>query len=152
MPTFVMGDHQIEGSYTAEEAMELLTWLASREEAREQLRTLLDVKHFHVFGYDRQCACGLAEVDYMAKQREDDENICPLARAQAVQSPSEFFEQLMRTWKKRAVRGAAATREGYPATHSLAADTRREYLYKDTQRYGESINSMIHGYESNIHF
>ena len=152
MPTFVMGDQQIEGSYTAEEALELLTRLAGMEEAREQARTLRDVRHFHVFGRDRQCACGLAEVDYMENQRADDENICPLARAQAVQSPADFLEQLMRTWRKRAVAGPGDTRKGYPVPHSLAADTRREYLYKDTQRYGEAINSMIHGYESDIHF
>lgn len=58
-------------------------------------RTLEEVNHFHNFGRDRVCACGMREVHYIYRQRDNDETlICPLVKARPVETAAEFAERL----------------------------------------------------------
>lgn len=149
MPTFSMGGDTIEGYYTVEEATAQLQQISQLRETSEAAKTLRDVKHLHVFGYQRQCECGMTELEYVATCRDSGEDLCPLAKAKAVQTPAEFAEQLHALW------GQGVTRYKWAREvpmHKLAADGSREYLHGDSVRLAAAVGSMLRAYDVEIHF
>lgn len=147
MPTFVMGGQTIEGNFTLEAAIEMLQHLIAQQEACAAVRTLWDVNHLHIFSkYTRECACGMYEVEYMAIPRDtiDGVDICPRAKAQAVQTPKEFFNQLFRKWRKGGTNGKFIGDDDHHV-YKLAVRANTAYLHGDGD--SNSIDNAVKAYE-----